>query len=102
MIEYTEPGRGTGRTSRQLAALPPGALYLVPSQALASYCRGLLHKMGRPLGSIIFVTPANFMRLEGAIVPAVDVDHAYWEATRRDPMARKAWDFIQCCVIPGR
>jgi len=92
--------RHSGRTWRQLQALPDGSIFLVPNEKLASYCRNQLRRMGRQPRSIRFATPENFRYYTGAVVPAADVDHAYWDCTRGSCRAHEAWDFIQLCVKP--
>jgi len=39
--------RGSGRTSRQLAALPDGGVFIVPHGAMADHCRHLLKEADR-------------------------------------------------------
>lgn len=97
-----DPERQSGRTWRQMAELPDGSIYLVPSGKIAAYCERLLFKMGRSRNSIQFATPDNFNRFLGAIAPAVGVDHAYWEVTGASSRAKEAHDFVHLCVIPGR
>lgn len=88
--------RRSGRTARQLAALPDGAVFLVHSSAMASYCRGLMHDAGRTLGSIIFATPTNFRSIAGARFPAMDVDHAFFDLA--GARGREAYDFLRATI----
>lgn len=86
--------RGSGRTSRQLAALPDGSWFLVAHQREATYCQGLLMAMGRSRSAIIFVTPDISERsILGRRPPAWGVDHAYFDVARRD-VALRAHDLI--------
>ena len=87
--------RGSGRTSRQLAALPDGAWFLVAHQREATYCQGLLMEMGRPRSAIIFVTPdISEHAILGRRPPAWGVDHAYFDAARSRDAALRAHDLI--------
>lgn len=77
--------RGSGRTTRQLAALPDGALYLVPHQPMARYCGHLLEAAGRKHDAvrIIAIGDAGLAerRLRGTRRGTVwDIDHAFLEA----------------------
>lgn len=89
--------RGPGRTTRQLAALPDGSVYLVHSYHFArSYCWPLLARAGRcPRTAIKFATPDNFQSFVGLRFPAGDVDHAYFALARHRARAREAYDFIR-------
>lgn len=91
--------RQSGRTYRQLEALPEGAIFLVHSMAFAGYCRNLLRKMGRSYRSIRFATPNNFRVFEGARAPAFAVDHAFWEIASA-ARAAEARDFLALTVSP--
>ncbi|WBO23942.1 hypothetical protein [Sphingomonas abietis] len=71
--------RGSGRTTRQLAALPDGAFYLVPGMGVVRHCQQLLRSAGRQPRAINFVTRDMQGTIWGARVPAWDVDHAYFE-----------------------
>lgn len=93
-----EGGRQFGRTWRQLAALPDGSIFLVPTEAIAGYCRNLLRGMGRQPGVIRFATPANFCRFQGARASAFDTDHSVWDL--RCPRGREAADFLSLTVSP--
>lgn len=76
--------RGTGRTTRQLAALPDGSWYLVANAREAEYCRRLLSSMGRARNSIKFATPDLAERhVLGLRPPDWDVDHAYFSVASR-------------------
>jgi hypothetical protein len=89
--------RGSGRTARQLAALPDGAVYLVHSQQLADYCKGILRSAGRRISTVTFATPGNFRSFEGARFTALDVDHAYFELA--SARGREAYDFLRLTVL---
>lgn len=102
MEKFVDMTRGSGRTARQLAALPDGSIFVVPNMKMAGYCQGLLRWIGRAPTAIQFVTPQNYHRFEGASAPAIDVDHAYWDVTGASVRAREAVDFVRICVIPGR
>lgn len=91
-------GRRSGRTAAQLAALPDGSIFLVCSEKFACYCRTLLRRMGRSPFAIKFGTPSNFERFLGARVPAMDVDHAYWQIVGR--RGEEAHDFLRLAVSP--
>ena len=72
--------RGSGRTSRQLAALPDGAFYLVPHRPAASHCEMLLQEAGRSRRAIRFITATQGeASIWGAHPSAWDVDHSYHE-----------------------
>lgn len=76
--------RGSVRTTRQLAALPSGAFYLVPNARHAQHCRSLLVQAGRRHDDLIFVTPANAEQaIFGRRRTPWDVDHAYSEVVGR-------------------
>jgi hypothetical protein len=76
--------RGSGRTSRQLAALPDGGVYLVHTQAMVSYCQRLLNHIGRARDAVTFVTADLTERaIWGRRVSAWDVDHAYFDLVPR-------------------
>lgn len=79
-----DPYRGTGRTTRQLAALPDGGVYVVAHPHLRPYVEGLLVDMGRD-PSAVRVLPATTAaeRLKGVPVGTpIAVDHYVWEAAR--------------------
>lgn len=76
--------RGSGRTTRQLAALPDGGVYLVHTQPMVDYCKRLLIHLGRKHDSLTFVTPPNVDRAaRGKRIEAWDVDHAFFDLTNR-------------------
>lgn len=91
--------RGSGRTSRQLAALPDGSFYLVPNRPHASHCERLLLDMGRPRTSIRFVTAQDTCAMLGVRPVEWDVDHAYFEVTGRRGL--EAFDFLGMAAGKG-
>ena len=73
--------RGTGRTSRQLAALPDGGVFLVPHGAMADHCRHLLREAGRRHDAVRIVIlnqrgDANRLRGVPRGIPWA-IDHAF-------------------------
>lgn len=75
--------RGSGRTTRQLAALPDGGVYLVPRHhPFVGYCKAILRHLGRSPNAITFVT-SDLARqsIFGRRIAAWDVDHAYLDLT---------------------
>lgn len=96
-MQISEGGRCSGRTFRQLAALPDDSLFLVHSIEEARHCQRLLREMGRNPRSVKFATPANFHRFEGARAPHLGVDHAYWSKARGG--RQEAYDFLSLCVF---
>lgn len=86
--------RGSGRTSRQLAALPDGAWYLVPHRPAASHCERLLARMGRDRRSIAFITPdISRASICGQRPSAWDVDHSFFQVAGRS-RAEEAYDLL--------
>ncbi|SEI68562.1 hypothetical protein SAMN05518849_101553 [Sphingobium sp. AP50] len=96
-MKVSEGGRRSGRTFRQLADLPDGAVYLVHTMKEAEYCRYLLKHMGRNPKAITFATLQNYHRLEGARFTALDADHSFW----RHAVSRhhEAHAFLSLCVF---
>lgn len=86
-------GRGSGRTSAQLRALPDGAIFLVAHRPMADYCRALLRHLGRDPRSITFVT-AGLSRaaMFGRRVGCWGVDHAYLDVA--GPRGIEAYDTL--------
>jgi hypothetical protein len=86
--------RGTGRTSRQLAALPDGAWYLVPNHAHVAHCKRLLREAGRHHSALLFVTVDACERSVWGRRPIDwDVDHAFFECVGR--RGWRAFDAVQ-------
>lgn len=93
--------RGSGRTSRQLAALPDGGVYLVHTHAMVRYCQGLLQHLGRARDSITFVTADLTERaIWGRRVVAWAVDHAYFDLVPRGRGLR-AVDYLELAAGRG-
>jgi len=93
--------RGSGRTTRQLAALPDGGVYLVHTQAMVRYCQMLLQHIGRARDAIAFVTAdLNERAILGRRVTAWDVDHAYFDLAARDRRLQ-AWDALELAAGRG-
>lgn len=71
----TDPERGTGRTTRQLMEAPPGAIYVCPHPAEASYTQALARHLHRT--DLRIETPAflHGNRWRGITLPVV-LDHA--------------------------
>lgn len=86
--------RRSGRTTRQLDALPDGSYYLVANIARhGAHCLELLRELGRPRSAIRFVSAdTNLNGLTGIRPTVWDVDHAYFEAGGH--RARATYDFI--------
>ena len=87
--------RASGRTYRQLEALPDGGVYIIAGMSAVWYFRDQLAKMGRPRDAVHFVSLQNpwlWEQLRG--VKALDMDHfaqeiatksqivAFWAAKR--------------------
>ena len=74
--------RSSGQTSRQLAALPDEALYLVPHRGLADHCRRVLLAAGRKPTAIKLVVleqMGDADRLRGTQRGTPwDIDHAFF------------------------
>ena len=90
--------RGTGRTWRQLAALPDGSVFLVATMPMISHGRALLRRMGRNHRSIRFVTPSTAFLVRGLAIPSFDVDHAYYDVVGL--RGREAHDLVRASVRP--
>lgn len=75
------PERRTGMTSRQLAALPDGAVFIVAHGPMACHCRHLLRESGRrhdALRLVIVADPQDVDRLRGTRRGTPwDIDHAF-------------------------
>ena len=79
--------RGTGRTTRQLAALAGGAIFLVPTQILQAYCRRLLRQAGQE-GRVRVVSPEGVHLLQGlAVSTPWAVDHSFFELANEEAVA---------------
>lgn len=93
--------RGSGRTTRQLAALPDGGVYLVHTRAMASYCQGLLQQIGRERNAVTFVTAGlREQDVWGRRIVAWDVDHAYFDLVPRGRGLR-ACDYLELAAGKG-
>lgn len=93
--------RGSGRTTRQLAALPDGGVYLVAHRPMASHCERLLMLAGRARSAITFVTPDLAEKAVCDRRPSAwDRDHAYFEIARRD-RAKEAYDLLWMAAGKG-
>ena len=69
--------RGTGRSTAQLQAAPPNAIYIIPNENSIYYFRRLAHgKLGRTdINFLSAASPSLEQRLLGVSRPSV-VDHA--------------------------
>lgn len=74
----------TGRTTRQLQALPDGSIFIVTHSAQRDYCRHLLIDAGRRHDCLRIVTLEEMRH--GAVLQGLprttilDVDHFCWES----------------------
>ena len=74
--------RGSGRTARQLAALPDGSVYVVCHEQEVAHCKHLLrHILGRPSDCLRLVSlgegEARYQHLRG-LGPATVYDVNHW------------------------
>lgn len=80
--------RGTGRTTRQLAGLPDGGVYVVAHQPSTQHCKALLvDVLGRRSDAVRFVTleQVRHSALRGlSRTTPIDVDHHAWHVARCD------------------
>jgi len=67
--------RGTGRSYKQLEALPDGSAFIIASMTSVGYFRDLLAKMNRDPFAIDFYELVHLDRLRGKRFPAIDMDH---------------------------
>lgn len=74
--------RGTGRTTRQLKAAPPHAVYIVSNANMLSYTRELSRNLGRWDIEFMIYQPGWDMKCRGRRVHVV-VDH--WTAFSFEP-----------------
>ena len=78
---HTDP-RGTGRTYRQLEALPDGGVFVVHTNAMRHHVRRTLNAQGRKSDAVSVRVVTGSMDtdlLRGLSVPLA-VDHAVWDA----------------------
>lgn len=69
--------RQSGRTTRQLAELPAGAIYVIPTAAMESYCQRILYEvLGRDPSEITFVPLRRAARSVPTSLDGASIDHA--------------------------
>lgn len=72
--------RGSGRTTRQLLALPQGGMFIVLNRNMLDYTKHLAYFLKRP--DIQFITIENLQLLRGRKLSALELDHAVWPSRR--------------------
>lgn len=85
--------RGTGRTTRQIAALPKGAIFFVHTQSMKDYVRRLCQTLGRADIRIETLGELRPFRWAGYSLPGADIDHAAYERMNIDHC--RAWDELR-------
>jgi hypothetical protein len=76
MEVYTEEPRGSGRTTRDLKALPDGGVYLVADNAMRNVMLRRVHDLGRD-GKVHIFTISEVLngRVRGLTITCWDIDH---------------------------
>lgn len=96
----TRGGRGSGRTTRQLLALPKGGWYFCASWPHTLNIKDLANKVGRP---DIVMRDVNELRdynqFHGMQIPGFDIDHYVIESCQ-DPEIIDGADKLRSCVKP--
>jgi hypothetical protein len=76
----TYENRGTGRTTRQIQALPDGwCLFIVPTERQTVYTRALAEHLGRPALDVRTIRWLEAGGWQGLRPQGVAVDHYTWE-----------------------
>lgn len=95
-----DPERGNGLTSRQLADLPDGGIFIVAHAGMADHCRRLLQRAGRAHNAvklIVISSPHDTDRLNGIRrgTPWA-IDHAFYECA--SPAGRRQVIVVQAIL----
>jgi hypothetical protein len=85
MKPYTiDPNRGTGRTTRQLEAMPLNGVFICPNRASMYYTQNLTRKINRSDIQLVAPNWVTSMRWQGMRYTAIVLDHAYPELNRNN------------------
>lgn len=71
--------RGTGRTTRQLAALPYEGWFIVPTYGMRDYTLQLARRIGRKDIKVLHRNELDTRMYQGRYISGYDVDHATYD-----------------------
>jgi hypothetical protein len=78
--------RGTGRTTKQMEALPKGSIFISCCHQAVYYDKQLTRKLERP--DIVVVPPSwvTSMKWRGQSYPGIALDHYYFTMNKNNPL----------------
>lgn len=81
-----DPNRGTGRTTRQLEALPQKGIFISCNHACMYYNIQLTRKLNRTDIQVVGPDWVTSMRWQGMKFTAIVLDHAYPDVNHRNQL----------------
>ena len=94
-MTHIDKNHGTGRTTRQMEALPIGGVFISCCHSTVYYNRQLVRKLNRP--DIAVVSPAwvTGMIWQGRFYTGIALDHAYFDVNKNDPLFNAYLDHVR-------
>ena len=97
-MSNVDKDRGTGRTTRQMEALPIGGVYISCHHASVYYDKNLTRKINRPDITVVPPSWVTSMIWQGRTYTGIALDHAYSEMHKNDPLFNAYLDQVRARI----
>ena len=99
MSSYSvDKNRGTGRTTRQMQAMPQNGIFISCNHACMYYDIQLTRKLNRTDIRVVGPDWVTGMSWQGHTYSAIVLDHYYHVMNKNDPIFNRYWDGVQTRV----
>lgn len=95
LLAYRQNGRGSGRTTRLIKAMPKGGYYVVHSAQMIPIVKRYLKQIGRE-GELEVVSISNPHWMRGPSNIIVGIDHFVFDSTSEQQVAEMYQGFLPC------